>query len=90
MLKTLDLISYICILLSLVNIFKISKKDGITLVINNLGHLIIIIFVWYANFFYIDELVLNGRYLPTIFFILQCSIFVASVIRLLLINKRKM
>lgn len=58
MLKTLDLISYICILLSLVNIFKISKKDGITLVINNLGHLIIIICVWYENFFYIDELVL--------------------------------
>lgn len=68
-------------LLSIINIFRISIKEPITPMINIGGYLLIIILVWVAEFYYIDELNLNGSSLTSIFIIIQVILFIIALFK---------
>lgn len=81
MINTLQLIGCISVLLSIINIFRISIKEPITPMINIGGYLLIIILVWVAEFYYIDELNLNGSSLTSIFIIIQVILFIIALFK---------
>ena len=87
MIKVLEIMCAFCIVLSIPNIIQLWKSLSVYSVINNFGLFIITILSWFAGYYYVDELNLNGSYLISILVVIHFSIFIASLIYFL-IKKR--
>lgn len=89
MIKTLDLIGWICLLLGALNTYGMFKKGYIITFFNVISYLLVSVLVWVANFYYVDELNLNGSYLPTIFIVVQVIFVFVSFFQLMVHKKNR-